>query len=256
MSLQIKNISKSFGKNRVLTNISFALEQGSITGLLGANGAGKSTLFNILSGVSDAESGGIEYRGQSVKSLSKKERAQIFSVVPQLSNLGGAFSVEQVVRLGRTPYMDWQGNPSEIDLESISQSIKQTNLQGMENRKISTLSGGERQRVLFARALAQETPIMLLDEPTNNLDIKYQIEFFQLIKKISKDKVKTVLIALHDLNYAGYVFEHALMLKNGLLFKSGLTKDVLTEENIKSIYDIDVKVEKDTSGTIRIVPQL
>jgi iron complex transport system ATP-binding protein len=218
------------------------VNKGERLAVVGPNGAGKSTLIRALSGVLQARSGMMKVNGVDLKGLSTQARARLLSVVPQAGQLGGAFSVEQTVLLGRTAYMGWLGQPSEKDMHKVDLAIQRANLDGLKERRIAELSGGERQRVLLARALAQDTPIMLLDEPTNHLDLRHQIEFLDLIQELTVEEELTVLMALHDLNLVSAYADRTVLLHEGNVVAIGATKDVLTSDNISKTYGVCVQV--------------
>ena len=159
---------------------------GEILALIGPNGAGKSTLIRAASGVVPIASGQVCVNGQDLTGMSHSQRAKILAVVPQARQLGGAFSVEQAVMMGRTPYLNWLGQEGEADKAAVRLALEQTCLDTFADRQIAKLSGGEQQRVLLARALAQSTPVLLLDEPTNHLDLQHQTNLLSLVKKLAK----------------------------------------------------------------------
>jgi iron complex transport system ATP-binding protein len=225
-----------------LNAVSFGVNKGERLAVVGPNGAGKSTLIRALSGVLNARSGMMKIDGVNLNGLSTQKRAQLLSVVPQAGQLGGAFSVEQTVLLGRTAYMGWLGQPCGDDLEKVELAIQRANLIDLKERRIAELSGGERQRVLLARALAQDTPIMLLDEPTNHLDLRHQIEFLDLIRELTVQEELTVLMALHDLNLVSTYADRTVLLHEGSVVAMGDTKDVLTSDNISKTYGVRVQV--------------
>ncbi|MDX1268418.1 MAG: ABC transporter ATP-binding protein, partial [Oceanisphaera sp.] len=164
--LEIKNLKTGYGDRTVLDGISMQVAQGEILAVIGPNGAGKSTLIRAISGVIGHQGGGVNYLGEDILGLSNLRRARILAVVPQARQVGGAFTVEQTVMMGRTPYLSWLGNPTDHDHLIVRQALEQTQISELAHRKNAELSGGEQQRVLLARALAQQTPVLLLDEPT------------------------------------------------------------------------------------------
>ena len=169
-------------------------------------------------------------------------RAKVLSVVPQVRQMGGAFSVSQAVMMGRTPHMSWLGHPGEKDKIVVDQALKQTNLIEFAERQIASLSGGEQQRVLLARALAQDTPLLLLDEPTNHLDLQHQSNLLSLVKELVQGKNLTVLMAIHDLNLVSFFADKVALLYNGKLHSIGNPADVLKEDIISEIYQTPVDV--------------
>jgi iron complex transport system ATP-binding protein len=198
--LKIESLTVAYGDKIVLRDISFEVGSGEILALIGPNGAGKSTLIRAATGVVPVKTGRMSVDGQDLTNLSPAQRAKIVAVVPQARQLGGAFSVEQAVMMGRTPYLNWLGQEGEADKAAVRVALEQTCLEPFADRQIAKLSGGEQQRVLLARALAQSTPVLLLDEPTNHLDLQHQTNLLSLVKNLAKKKQLAVLMALHDLN--------------------------------------------------------
>ena len=239
--LEIQSISAAYGKVLALNNVTLLLRRGEILGLIGPNGSGKSTLIRVLSGILKPKEGKVLINKQDITSYSPPQRARVLAVVPQARQLGGAFSVEQTVLLGRTPYLGFLGRPSKQDLEKAAWAMEHTFVDHLAERKLAEISGGEQQRVLLARALAQDTPVLLLDEPTNHLDLRYQVSLLSLIKSLVKQQNLAVLMALHDLNQvAGYADRVALLVE-GRLHSVGLPEEVLIPEHIQEAYQTQVE---------------
>jgi len=182
--LKTELISVAYGSKNVLQDISLDVPQGEILALIGPNGAGKTTLVRAVSGTVPLTSGQVSVDGQDLSQLTTAERARILAVVPQARQLGGAYTVEQAVMMGRTAYMGWLGRESELDRDAVHLALRQAHLENFAQRSIAQLSGGEQQRVLLARALAQSTPVLLLDEPTNHLDLQHQTNLLSLIRNL------------------------------------------------------------------------
>lgn len=242
MNLEVQSLSVHYGKVKALSQINMTVEPGKIVALVGPNGAGKSTLIRAISGILPIQAGAILYDGQNLLGLGHSRRAKILAVVPQARQLGGAFSVEQTVMLGRTAYMNWLGIASEEDKEAVCWAMEQTGISGLALRRNAELSGGEQQRVLLARALAQKTPILLLDEPTNHLDLQHQIHFLSLIVDLVRKENLAVLMAMHDLNQVSTYADQVVFLMNGSMLALGSPKDVLTMETIELAYKTKVDI--------------
>ena len=242
MTLKITDFSAGYGKKIVLEDINCEFYPGQIVGMIGPNGAGKSTFIRGVSGVLKDVSGQVIYKGQNTFKMTNAERARIISVIPQAKQMGGAFSVYQVVMMGRTAYMNFIGQPSKADEEKVQHAIIKTNLQDLSDRLIAELSGGEQQRVLLARALAQETPVMILDEPTNHLDLNNQIEFMHIIKYLAENEKKIIILAEHDLNLVNQFADRVLVINEGEIFDDGKPQDVITKKMIKDVYKADVLI--------------
>ena len=242
MTLSIKKFSVGYGDNYILSDINCEFEVGKIVGMIGPNGAGKSTFIRGISGVLKDISGHINFDGKNLFEMDNAERARVISVIPQARQLGGAFSVYQVVMMGRTAYMNFLGQPSKDDELAVQKAIEMTNLGDFAERMIAELSGGEQQRVLLARALAQETPVMILDEPTNHLDLSSQIEFMKIIKNLAEVEGKIIVLAEHDLNLVNQFADRVLVIHDGGIYLDGSPENVITVEMVKEIYKADVLI--------------
>ena len=239
--LSIHKLSASYGEVKVLKEVSLEVNKGEILGLVGPNGAGKSTLIKVLSGVLGATAGKALIDGQEITSLTPTQRARSLAVVPQARQLGGAFSVEQAVLLGRTAYLGFLGKPNPSDLKKVNWAMEQTAVDSLADRKLAEISGGEQQRVLLARALAQDSPVLLLDEPTNHLDLRYQVNLLKLLKSLVKKENLAVLMAMHDLNQVSGIVDRVALLVEGSLRAIGKPEQVLTPENINKAYQTEVE---------------
>ena len=239
--LKVENLTVVYGEIFAIRDFSLALERGQILGLVGPNGAGKTTLIKSISGVLKPQSGSIKVKSIEITKLDPAARARTIAVVPQARQLGGAFSVEQAVLLGRTAHLGFLGNPKQEDLDKVDWALEKTDLRSLKDRKLAEISGGEQQRVLLARALAQDTSVMLLDEPTNHLDLKYQVDLLRLLRLLAVDDGITILMAMHDLNQVSGSVDQVALLKDGCLMAQGTPGDVLSAENIRSAYQADVE---------------
>ncbi len=240
--LQLKSLSVRFGARRVVDQVSLEVKRGEVVALIGPNGAGKTTLMRAASGVVPLETGSIWVDGRDIAKLSLVQRAGYLGVVPQARNLPAAFSVWQAVLLGRTPYLGWLGQTSAHDVERAEWSLERTQLIQLKDRLIGELSGGEQQRVLLARALAQETPILLMDEPTTYLDLHHQSVLLNLIRQLAREGSLAVLMALHDLNLAALYADRVALIVNGRLLAEGLPAQVLTADLLSQAFDVPVHV--------------
>lgn len=240
--LAVDAISVGYENFLALKNVSLTVDTGEVVAVIGPNGAGKSTLLKAVSGVLPPRTGSVQIDGREVVRLTESERARQIAVVPQARSLPGAFTVYQTVLLGRTPYLGWLGRAGRTDLEHVSRALAHTDCQSLADRAISTLSGGEQQRVLLARALAQNTPVLLLDEPTSHLDLQYQYSFLNLVRQLAVEKGLAVLMVLHDLNLAGLYADRVVLLDGGEIRAVGVPSEVLTEENVREVYRAPVRV--------------
>ena len=251
--LEVKSLSASYGEVLALDKISLTVKYGEILGLIGPNGAGKSTLIRVISGVLEAKEGVVLVDNQNIIAFSPPQRAGMLAVVPQARQLGGAFTVEQTVLLGRTAYLGFLGKPGEHDLERTQWAMEQTAVDHLRTRKLAEISGGEQQRVLLARALAQETKLLLLDEPTSHLDLRYQMSLLGLLKTLVKEQDLSVLMALHDLNQVSGTADRVALLVDGQLQAVGETNEVLTLENIRAAYKTSVDIYRHPDSGIQYI---
>ncbi len=254
--LKIDSLTVAYGDKVVLRNVSFEVLPGEILALIGPNGAGKSTLIRAASGVVPVVSGQVSVDGHDLTIMAHNQRAKILAVVPQARQLGGAFSVEQAVMMGRTPYLNWLGQEGETDRAAVRLALEQTCLDAFADRQIANLSGGEQQRVLLARALAQSTPVLMLDEPTNHLDLQHQTNLLSLVKNLAKQKQLAVLMALHDLNLVSFFADKVALLVDGELRSLGTPQEVIRAEHISAAYRTPVEVvPHPVTGAPIIFPQ-
>lgn len=241
-AMEVRNLSFAYGKNRVLKDISFRIKEGGITTIMGANGCGKTTLFSLMTRNLYPRRGDIFLKGKNIQNLGLKEFARRVSIVHQYNTSSDDITVERLVSFGRTPHMKMMRGRSEEDERLIRWAMEVTNVEKYRDREISRLSGGQRQRVWIAMALAQNTKILFLDEPTTYLDIRYQIEILELVKKLNREFGITIIMVLHDINQAIYFSDCVIGLKDGLVEMEGDPQEVITRESIRSLYGIELDV--------------
>jgi len=253
--LRCDTVSFAYDKIAALSSVSVEITPGEIFGLLGPNGSGKSTLLRLMSGVTSPRSGQILFAGQNLQTYEREALARQIAVVPQESRIELPFSVLEVVLMGRSPYLKRFGFEQARDLAIAQHAMEHTGVSTLATREIHELSGGERQRVVLARALAQEPQLLLLDEPTAFLDIKHQVEVYDLLKRLSRQQGLTVVAIMHDLNLAALYCDRVALLKSGKVFAQGTPEQVLTYVNIKAVYDTEVYIGmNDITGKVHILP--
>ncbi len=240
--LKIEGLTVSYGKRRVLHSASLRVDSGEVLALIGPNGSGKSTLIRAASGVIPAESGTVQVDGRALADLSTMERARYLAVVPQARNMPPAFSVYETILLGRTPYLGWLGRAGEHDHERVRYALERTQLAPLADRLVGELSGGEQQRVLLGRALAQDTPVLLLDEPTTHLDLQHREGLVHLVRELALSRELAVLMVLHDLNLASLYADRVSLLVDGQIHATGTPSEVLTEERLSQVYHVPVHI--------------
>lgn len=249
--VKFDEISFSYGDKKILENISLDFEKGNFTCILGRNGCGKSTIVKAISRQIIPNSGKILYFNEEIEKIEKKKFAQKVSFLLQFNENIEDVTVQQFISFGRTPFKSIFKSLTSEDYEIINKNIERTFLKGFENRKLSTLSGGEKQRVYLAMCLTQQPEMIILDEPMNHLDIKFQYELLNLIKKINKESETTIVCILHDINQAIKYADKLILLKEGEVFVQGSVEKCITKENILEVFGIDVDIYSTVSG-IRI----
>jgi len=251
--LKVRELSVEYENRRVLENVSFDLSESSILVLLGANGAGKTTLVRAVNGSVPAASGEIVIDGRRQGAMSRREIAEKIAVVAQENETRFPMSVFEFVLAGRFVHGGAFGWESEADITAARKALEDCDLTEYETRLMNHLSGGERQRVVLARALATGAKILLLDEPTANLDLAHQAMMFRLVRgRCDKDGASAIVIT-HDLNLASEFADQIIFLKEGTTFANGVAREVLTEGNVKSVYEVNVLLDENpASGKVRI----
>lgn len=251
MSIHVKNLSFNYGKASVLKHINLQVADGEVVSLVGPNGAGKSTLLKCVNRILKTSDGTILIDGEDVKRLNLKKLARIFGYVPQTALHTFPATVFDTVLLGRRPYVDWVVSPENRDI--VYEMLVLMDLDHLALRQFNELSGGEQQRALIARALAQEPRVLLLDEPTSNLDLKHQLEVLDHVVAIVREKEVSVIMAIHDLNLASQYSDRIIFLRRGEIYMSGTPKEALVSRNIRTVYEVEAMVNND-SGRPHIVP--
>ena len=241
-AMEVRGLSFAYGKNKVLKDVSLKIEEGKVTTIMGANGCGKSTLFSLMTKNLYARKGKIFLRGKNIQNLNLKEFARQVSIVQQCNTSSDDITVERLVAFGRTPHRKPMQGKSEEDERLVEWAMEVTGILEYRDREVSRLSGGQRQRVWIAMALAQNTKILFLDEPTTYLDIRYQIEILELVRKLNKEFGITIIMVLHDINQAIYFFHEVIGLKDGIVEFQGSPEDVIDRQSIKELYGIELDV--------------
>ena len=238
LSIDVHGLTLTYDTFPVLDGAEFKIEKGDLVALLGANGAGKSTLLRCISRILQPTGGRIILDGRDLDKLNSREAARLMAVVPQETTADFDFSVEDIVMMGRFPYLRRFQKESREDYEIVKRSMEMTGVSHLSERSIATLSGGEKQRVIMARAISQQPEVLLLDEPTANLDIGYQSMLLELAARLNREQGVTVIAAIHDINLAVHHFSRFIMLSDGRVLATGRPEEVITPENIHKSYGI------------------
>jgi iron complex transport system ATP-binding protein len=242
--LEVNKVDFYYESGRILDNVDFNVKNGELLGLIGPNGSGKTTLLRIISKILKPKIGVVLLDGKDIVGFGNKELAREMGVVPQNASMDFDFSVLEVVLMGRNPHMGRLEMEKEEDIEIAMECMELTNCAHLAERPITELSGGERQMATIARALTQQPKVLLLDEPTSHLDIKYQIEIMDLIKDLAIKSDKIIISVIHDLNLAAQYCDRLILLEGGKIVSIGEVEDVLTQENIKRTFNVDILVRR------------
>ena len=251
-AIECRSVSLTLGETDVLRGIDLSVGPGEWVGLIGPNGAGKPSLLRAIAGSVPA-SGTVTLFGDDAGALHRREVAQRLALVPQTPELPEGMKVIDYVLLGRTPYVGYLGTERRDDLAIVAEALEALDLLGFADRDLTTLSGGEAQRAVLARALAQQAPILLLDEPTAALDVGRQQDALELVEQLRRDRGLSVLSALHDLTLAGQYPDRLKLLNRGSIAAAGSARDVLRPDLIREHYGADVRVVDDGDGVL-VVP--
>ena len=247
--IKLENFSAGYKNKTIIDLINLSLNSGEWLGIIGANGSGKSTLIKGICGIIKPQKGKVFLKGKDIKYLSNKSISKQISFLPQGINSNLPISVKDLVALGRSPYKNfWNFNLTKNDKSIIEESLNLVEILELKDCLLSEISGGQKQRAFLALALTQETEIIILDEPTNYLDINHQIKFLQILKDLQLKKKLTIITVLHDLNLCARFSDRIAALKNGFLIETGKPKDILNKNIIKNIFDINVLITNTEYG--------
>ena len=243
MSLKVNNLTGGYSKKPIIRNINLDITSGEWLSLVGANGSGKSTLLKLISRILSPQKGRILLDGKAIHNQSAVEVAQKMALLPQQQTVPTGLTVYQLVGLGRNPHQSWwQWELDAQDRHKVESAIHAVGIEKFRNRPVERLSGGERQRAFLALALAQNPQVLLLDEPTTYLDIRYQLQLLELLKKLNSEQGLTIITVLHELNLAARYSNSLAMLLNGEIWVDGETNTVMNPENIRQVFGLEVVV--------------
>ncbi len=240
--IQVRELTKLYGKKQVVENVSVDIRRGQITSFIGPNGAGKSTLLSMVSRLLDADTGEVLIDKTNTKQMKSNDFSKRVSILKQSNFMNVRLTIRELVSFGRFPYS--KGRLNAEDEQMVDQAIEYMDLGDMEDSYLDELSGGQRQRAFIAMVIAQDTDYVLLDEPLNNLDMKHSVQIMKILRRLVDELGKTVIIVLHDINFASVYSDRIVALKNGRVVKDGPTEEIIQSAALKEIYDMDIPIQQ------------
>ena len=251
-AISVKNLSVAYESNTIIEDMNLSIPKGKISIIIGANGCGKSTLLKTIARINKPKSGDILINNKNINKVKEKDIAREVAFLPQGPVCPDGLTVRELVAFGRFPHQKMIGGLNNHDKDIIEWAIEETGLSEFADREVESLSGGQRQRAWIAMTLAQESDIIMLDEPTTYLDMSYQLEVLEVLQKLNREKQITVVIVLHELNNACRFADNIIGLKKGKIVCEGRPIDVINKENLKEIYGIDAKLQLSEDGNYPI----
>ena len=248
--IEIKNIFKKYKNKNVVDDVSFSIEKGKITSFIGPNGAGKSTVLSIVTRLIGGDGGEVIIEGKSLTNYSNKELAKKIAILKQSNNITLKLTIRELVGFGRFPYSE--GNLTEEDENCIDEAIEYMKLTDIQHKYLDELSGGQRQRAYIAMVIAQDTEYILLDEPLNNLDMNHSVQMMKVLRGLCDELDKTIVLVMHDINFASCYSDNIVALKNGKVEKVGRTDEIVNEKVLEDIYDMNFNIKNINGNRICI----
>lgn len=238
--IEIKGLTKSYGNKPIVKDVSVKIKPNKITSFIGPNGAGKSTLLSMISRLLDADTGDVLLDKNNIKNMKSNEFAKRIAILRQANFLNVKLTIRQLVSFGRYPYS--KGRLNDEDNRIVDQAIEYLNLTDIQHKFLDELSGGQKQRAFISMVIAQNTEYILLDEPLNNLDMKHSVQIMKILRKLVDELGKTVVIVLHDINFASVYSDRIVALRDGRLVKDGPTHEIINSESLNEVYDMHIPV--------------
>lgn len=238
--MNIKDLTKIYDGKRVVDGVSFTIPKGKVISMIGPNGAGKSTVMGMISRLIAHDDGLVDFDGKAISHWKSKELAKRLAILTQSNQIQMKLTVRELVAFGRFPYSG--SRLTDEDNKIIDRAVSYMELNEFQDRFIDELSGGQRQRAMIAMVIAQDTEYILLDEPTNNLDIYHATNMMKIVRKLCDELGKTVILVLHEINYAAFYSDYICAFKNGKIAKFGTVEEVMTKENLSEIYEVDFEI--------------
>ena len=240
--IEVKNISKKYGSKAVVNDVSFQIKRGKITSFIGPNGAGKSTVLGMMSRLLKRDSGEVFIDGKELSQWKTNELAKVLAILKQSNHLSVRLTIRDLVAFGRFPHS--QGNLTEVDQAKIDEALHYMQLEDIQDKFLEELSGGQRQRAFIGMVLAQDTDYILLDEPLNNLDMKHSVQIMKMLRRITDELGKTVIIVIHDINFASCYSDEIIALQNGEISVCGTVDEIMQASTLSELYDMDFEVQE------------
>ncbi len=238
--VMVKSVSKKYGDKKVVDNVSVKIEKGKITSFIGPNGAGKSTLLSMISRLIENDEGEIYIDNENIKKCKSNALAKKLSILKQTNHINLKLTIRELVSFGRFPYS--KGRLTEEDWKHVDEAIRYMGLEDIQHKYLDELSGGQKQRAFIAMVIAQDTEYILLDEPLNNLDMKHSVQIMKTLRRLVDELGKTVIIVIHDINFASVYSDYIVALKDGKIVKQGPTEEMIDREILREVYDMDMEV--------------
>ena len=243
--ISTKNLNISYGNLDIVKDLNLEIPKGKITTIIGANGCGKSTILKTIAIIIQAKSGDIFVNNINIKEQSPKDLAKVMAVLPQSPQAPSGLTVEELIAYGRFPHQKGFGKMKKEDEDIVTWALKSTGIEEFRERPMEALSGGQRQRAWIAMALAQQTEILILDEPTTYLDLAHQLEILKLLEELNRKQGTTIVMVIHELNNAARFADHMIGVKKGKVVCQGTAHEVMTKENLKELFNIDAEIVED-----------
>lgn len=239
--VEVKKLFKRYNNKTVVEDVSLKIEKGKITSFIGPNGAGKSTVLSMISRLISKDSGDVLIDGQDMSSFKSNELAKKIAILKQANHINIRLTIRELVAFGRFPYS--QGKLTKEDWKYVDEAIEYMELADMQDKFLDQLSGGQQQRAFIAMVIAQNTEYVLLDEPLNNLDMKHSVQIMKVLRRLADELGKTVIIVIHDINFASCYSDYIVALKDGKVVHNGPTEQVINSNVLKEIYDMDIEIQ-------------
>ncbi|MCR2821602.1 iron ABC transporter ATP-binding protein [Lederbergia panacisoli] len=240
--IQVRGLSKLYGKKHVVEDVTVDIQRGQITSFIGPNGAGKSTLLSMVSRLLDADTGEVLVDKTNARGMKSNEFSKKVSILKQSNYMNVRLTIRELVSFGRFPYS--KGRLTAEDKRKVDEALEYMALTDMEDAFVEELSGGQRQRAFIAMVIAQDTDYILLDEPLNNLDMKHSVQIMKILRRLVDELGKTVVIVLHDINFASVYSDRIVALKNGRVVKDGPTDEIIQSDSLREIYDMEIPIQQ------------